>query len=70
MTIAIDPAFATIFSVSPNQIASVAVDEIASVTVTFTPSAPGAVSARLYVQSNDGDEAEIPVLMSGAGVAP
>lgn len=68
--IAIDPAFTTIFSASPSQIASVAVNEIASVTVTFTPSAAGAVSARLYVRSNDGDEAEIPVLMNGAGVAP
>lgn len=65
--IAVDAAFADLFSVSSPTI-EVGVDDIVPVTITFAPKGVGEVKAKLFIRSKDADEPKVTVLMNASGV--
>ena len=62
----VDPDVEGFFDVSPAS-TTVGIDEIVTITVTFEPVDDAQVNARLYIRSDDPDEAEVTVLMNGRG---
>ena len=66
-SVQVQSSFASMFSISQAPDV-VAVDEIATVGVTFAPSAAGPVTAKIVVYSNDPDEPQRTVLINGNGV--
>ena len=64
--VAVEASVAAQFAVSTVTM-TVAAGQIADITVTFSPQTTGTVSGKLFVRSNDADEAEVTVLMNGTG---
>ena len=64
--IAVDAEVEGFFDINPAS-ATVGVDEIVTIAVTFEPVDDSQVNARLYIRSDDPDEGEFTVLMNGRG---
>jgi hypothetical protein len=66
----VQPLTAVGFTASPAAGFALAPDSAQKVTVTFCPTSPGVVHATLAIRSDDPDEPEVDVALSGEGLIP